>query len=349
MFTNPLLRRAVSVLVHGLLSLSSGLLACGGASPIVDAEPAPPVWETVVPGAYISACPTGHQLILSGHFVQERWKNAPGQPLTLIERTIRVPEPDAPAGRSPCPGGQAPIRLTADRPMIVEHGDGTANRVSPQGRIFSRAGRAVDWRRTFTGIRDATIDGDVIWAVGADALWRIDLSNASPVPVALPQVVSQSQPRRIFRDQAAIWVITEDGVGWPLLIRGNYADQVGRSGRMAPHTERVRLPLGEGAVRWDGVGKRLLVLGHHRKTILELKSVDAFLPVGRRHALVGHGDDVYYWRYDDGRITTLKSWAMGGATAAFFISDGKVIAVGREYGVVTGHFGLGEAAASASE
>jgi len=326
--------RALWVLI--LVSVSPAMLGGCAGTPVREiASLELSGWRVTADGSYTAACVDAGALWTISRFAVERWSLQDDGPPTFVERAVHPPNLGKPLGLSACPDGSKGQGLSHGGPLKISLRNGQKYLISARGRALMRGDVYVDWRRLPGALKDATFDGEVIWAVGEDSLWRWASGRAQFASVALPNEVSMCGPIGIFRDGSALWIRTRDHVGWPLVIRGNYAHHAGKSGPLPKSTPELQLPLAGKTLLWRGPGEPL-VINSDAGEVQRLSDVDALMPIGPGHLIVGSGDTISFWDLRAALPRRLKEWPVAGETLRFFLKDDQIHAVGREYGVLTG-------------
>ncbi len=237
-------------------------------------------------------------------------------------RTEAKEWPEPKAGRKPPPGARWMDRLADGRQVLLgEWGRGTREDDAYQ-----------EWRATAGGMQDAVFDGELVWAVGRSGLWRWRPGMGEPTPLPLPAAVAGRPLVSLFRDGPHLWLRDEEGIGWPVDVRGTLAKLAGRSGKLPPAHAGSKIAVAGGLLEVTAEGQLVV----HAATGARRD------PVGQVHALVrldAHrvvaavDDAIVMWAFDEtlGR-TELGRVNLGSQTVQVFDRGDQLVAVGPGYG-----------------
>lgn len=372
-----------------LTSLLGALVGCGGApkdltptAPTGDLQITPRLWAG---GGYVAGCKMGgDQVWLARSYEVERWAFPAGGDPQLIHRWGGpIPTQDAPIADLGCGEDRLTLMLSDASAMGVT-ASGVAWRgqgaqagwpaPGPRGPVpaDSRWAAALDdgrqvvagawgwgvrrgeafeaWRYVAGDLRDATMRGDEIWAVGASGLWRWRPGPGRPSQIVTPAAVPARRLTRLFFDGAWLWVVDDEGLGWPLDVSDGQA-RLGTDGkgRLLPQPPQgpLRTVVRGGLVQANEAGVVLTDRKGAVKATVAPKA-DRLLPLAERWQMPERGPvwvpGALLLVADGGALTLYRMGAQVRAVASsqlpgevsrlMAIGDEAVVAVGPQTGIV---------------
>lgn len=335
-------------------TLSAAVLGCGslmacGSGPALQPPPPPPSVTHHAGGALQGACAAGDRVALARAASVEIWRFPAETPPVFVTAQALGPVLGPPLDHLDCTAGvsvgRGPQRWRLDAqtqellplapglaqlapmPRRIDLGAERALQVEPSRFGVSGATGDEQWRPVSGPLTAATWDGEVIWAVGLNGLWRWRPGPGRPTPVPLPTAWAGRALTGVFRDAHYLWVRDAAGVGGALDVRGPWAQTVGEPGPL-PVADRGRQVAAAGRVIAGRLGENTLTIdGTPRRLDAPLDAISAW----RDGVLLAAGQSLRFW----GGADLHEVWRapLPGATVALFaLADGRVMAVGRRYG-----------------
>ncbi|MBU0552870.1 hypothetical protein KKF91_16290 [Myxococcota bacterium] len=307
-----------SLLSLTLLSLT--LLACGGPSPERRLEGL--TLQRRAPGGYLGGCFTSGRLRLARVGGVEAWDLSGEAPRQLKSEATLTPLTLTGAG---CVEGIGVLPL----------GDARQIWIAPYGWGIVEGRRRLGWRVAMGGVRDAALHEGAVWLVGEGGAWRWRLTaGASATPLPLPAALSGRGLAGIFRGDGRLWLRDIAGFGWPTRFDGMSLRLAGEPGQLARAPEDIELFIGEGRAR-GRLGAPLIFTRGEAAPVTLSPRLGAYLPLGEGRLLLTTDEGVELWRLD-GAPRRLRAWPLGGPTARIFHLEGRLIFIGRDYGIIEG-------------
>lgn len=329
--------------------LGASVAGCGG-GPALQPPPPRPSPAHHAGGAILAACALDGVVALASAAAVSLWRfPAEGAPI-FLEQVALGPTLGPPVDHLECADrisvgrGDQRWRLDPKTFELVPSGVGVARlpplpatlpaeaeqQVVVEPARFGLTGPAGDryWRPVSGPLQAAVWDGEVVWAVGLNGLWRWRPGPGRPMAVPLPDGWVGRALTEVFRDAHYLWVRDAAGLGIPLDVRGAIPTVAGEEGqlpipardrRIAAGGRLIEGQLGSNALRVDDAVARDLDA--------PLEAICEF----RDGALLAAGGRLRFWGGPD--LKEIWQSPLPGETVALFaLADGRVMAVGRRYG-----------------
>lgn len=207
--------------------------------------------------------------------------------------------------------------------------------VGSDGWRYQKSTAVLDSRRRMGAIVDSVFDGQFLWALSRDTLWRVDLVHRLIRHVQMPEHGLKPPFNDLFRDGRLLWLSTRTGSAMPYRIDGLRAMAMQAAGQLATNSQLVEVPLRRGELVWGGRGT---ALSYRQQSSSErlVDKVDAVLYLNSRQVLVASGDTINLWTLKAAKPVLTQTYQQPGPTIDLYMTGKTVIAVGQDYGVLTG-------------
>ena len=139
----------------------------------------------------------------------------------------------------------------------------------------------------------------------------------------------------LFRDGQLLWMKSRDGRAMPYRIKDLRAVAMQSAGQLAANTQLIELPLQRGELVWRGRGTAIIFRQPSSEKEL-VDSADAVLHLNPRQLLVAARDTIMLWTVGAAGPVLTQTYRQPGATVDLYLTGDTVIAVGQDYGVLTG-------------
>lgn len=320
-----------------------------GAGPALQPPPPRPSIAHHAGGAVLGACASDDTVAIAGAASVALWRFSTAAP-ELIADVALGPVLGPPVDHLECadgisvgradqrwrvnpktgelvPTGAGVARLA---PLPVELPIDAARRVAVEPARFGVTGPGGDlfWRPVSGPLQAAAWDGEVLWAVGINGLWRWRPGPGRPMAVPLPDGWADRALTGVFRDAQYLWIRDAAGVGVPLDVRSAVAKSVGEAGPL-PVAQRDRRVAVAGRLVEGRIGENQVQLDREDTRNLDapLEAICEF----RDGVLLASGGQLRFWGGDD-LAEVWRSPLPGPTVALIGLADGRVMAVGRRYG-----------------